>query len=297
MFRFERKEIYVLVTMMLGLILLINLPYYVGYATQDEQMKFRGAIVDRSDYAVHISSMQSGSNGEWQYRFRFSSEDIPGAYVKMTYILLGHIADILNIPVKSFYHLLLNLFFILMYLVVYLVMVIIFPSSSHRLLALWLTIATSGMGVLQLLVGFIPNEQISPIDLWFMDGYIFFGSMIFPHFSISMTCLVGTFGLILSLERNAHIWKWLILVGLSVVSSLNQPFITILQGILIVAGCVYLILNRSKDARRILIGTICVLFIIGVGLGYNLLVLFTYPYWKIYTFQNITLSPSLEYYF
>ena len=65
------------------ILLMSSLPYLVGYSSQTEEKVFGGAVLDRQDYAVHLATMQLGADGEWQYSFRFTTEDHQGAYVKM----------------------------------------------------------------------------------------------------------------------------------------------------------------------------------------------------------------------
>ncbi len=291
---FSKKIEWIILALMIILLLgLINLPYIVGYLNEDG-MKFSGAAFDRPDYAVHLSAIQSGLRGNWAYHPRFTSEQVPGVYIKLTYVILGNLCRLFNIPVDDSYQIARNVFFLVMCGVLYLTIALIFPQQITRLVAFWVVVCGSGFGWLQYIFSLIPNPNISPIDFWLMDGYILFGSMVFPHFSITTICLVGTFGLILYLQKKNGLWIWILLQTLFVISAFNQPYILILQEILLVVGVLYL--NRDKKLIREYIPGFMMTLLIGVlGLLYNVYVLYFFPFWKIFTKQNITLSAPFVY--
>lgn len=294
---FSQKIEWIILALMIILLLgLINLPYIVGYLNEDG-MKFSGAAFDRPDYAVHLSALQSGLRGNWAYHPRFTSEQVPGVYIKLTYVILGNLCRLFKIPVDYSYQIARNVFFLVMCGVLYLTLALIFPQQITRLVAFWVVVCGSGFGWLQYIFSLIPNPNISPIDFWLMDGYILFGSMVFPHFSLSSISLIGIFGLLLALDQLGNrLWIGLLMTILVLVSIINQPFILILQEILIISGGLFLFLKRKIKKETLILGSALLTLIAGLGLGYNLYVLTAYPFWKIFTAQNVTLSPPISYY-
>lgn len=296
MVRISKADITFASLLTLFMLVLSNLPYMAGYFVQGESDNFSGAIVDREDYAVHLAALQAGSRGEWSYQSKFTSEEIEGVYIKLTYILLGHLAAWLGIGCESFYHILRNSAFIFLCVVVYWVCGQVFQELPYRLLAFWITICGSGLGWFQSIVGILPNQQISPVDFWLMDGYLLFGSMVFPHFSISSIVLVGTFGLTLQIQNSSKPWTWISLAVLFIISAINQPFIIVLQSILLISGIIWALQKGFADSMQRLVFGVTILFIGALGLFYNLYIFSVNPFWNVFWQQNITLSPPFSYY-
>ena len=82
-----------------------SLPLWLGKSLENNDFIFRGAFYDTSDYSVHISMMQAGRMGDWTYQMRFTSEEHTAVFVRVFYILLGHVSGWLGLGVKTTYQL------------------------------------------------------------------------------------------------------------------------------------------------------------------------------------------------
>src|SRR5690606_31748290 len=82
-----------------------SLPNWAGYQAETPEMRFRGIYFDSQDYAVHMSMLEAGRHGEWAYQFRFTTEPHRAAYVRLFYVVLGHLSRVLRIPVETMFEL------------------------------------------------------------------------------------------------------------------------------------------------------------------------------------------------
>jgi hypothetical protein len=77
-----------------------SIPTWAGYQAETEELRFRGTYYDSQDYAVHIAMMEAGRQGEWAYQLRFTTEPHKPVYVRMFYIVLGHLSKWLGLTAE-----------------------------------------------------------------------------------------------------------------------------------------------------------------------------------------------------
>jgi hypothetical protein len=292
----RRREWLWLVIASLGIVLLSSSAYLVGYQAENSQLVFSGAVVDRMDYSVHLASMHLGERGEWRYRLRFTDEPHQGAYVKSAYIFLGHAARWLRLSLPTGYQLARISFALLLCWLVYLLAAWMFDEIAWRRLAWALVVAGGGLGWLQSALGWVPQPDLSPIDFWLVDAYVFFSMIAFPHFLavsalVILIILIGVSYLI----RPAR-WQWPVAVLLALVMQCIQPYAPILPDLALLGA--FLLHARRFPGER-LRGA---LFLGSFGLmqiplaWYNLAVFSRGSDWADFAQQNITLSPPAVYY-
>jgi hypothetical protein len=277
------------------LLILSSLPYLAGYRSQTTQQVFGGAVFDRQDYTVHLATMQIGARGEWKYRMRLTSEPQQGAYVKLFYVFLGHVSRWLGLSLPATYQAGRLFFGLLACLGVFALSARLFPQPSARRLAFVLCTAGAGLGWLQMATGWLPQPDISPIDFWLIDAYIFFGLLTLPHFAAVTAFLCGMLVCFLSFLRKPEIWKWLAIIALGLLLEMIQPYAPLLADL----GMVGALLGQALNQRHLNLRTWTAL--VGIGLSqvplvvYNYLVFNANPLWRSFTAQNITLSPPPVY--
>jgi hypothetical protein len=286
---------------LLGLIavvlLLSTLPYIAGYYAQTPDRVFIGAVFDKMDYAVHLATMQLGARGEWKYQFEFTSEAHQGAYVKLFYIFLGHVSAWIGLSVGGTYQISRWVFGALALIMIYYWISQTFSSRWVRGLAFLLAVFGSGLGWLQLLIGIVPQADISPIDFWLIDAYIFFGLLVFPHFSAITAILAGMVSGFLSIMRDPAWWKWVLVALMGVLAQFIQPFAPFIADLAMLGAIIWIWFTNKYIPLRILLGCVGIWIAQIPLLLYNAGIFYFDPIWREFTNQNTTLSPPLVYYF
>ncbi len=278
------------------ILLLTSVPYLAAYLSQTPESVFNGAVYDRPDYAVHLATMQLGARGEWKYRFLFTSEAHQGAYVKLGYIALGHVADRLGMSMPLAYQAARIAFGLVACLAIYLLLAFSFREVFWRRAGFLLAVLGSGIGWLQLILGKLPVADISPIDFWLIDGYVFFSLLTFPHFALTIAMVVGMICAYLAYLRKRSTGIWALAAGLGVMMQWVQPYAPLLADLaifgIILAHCGL----QKRKIQRELVG------MLALGLSQTPLVLYnawvfqSSAVWIGFVSQNTTLSPPAEYY-
>lgn len=279
----------------LVLVFLSSTAYLVGYQSASSDLVFSGAVVDRMDYSVHLATMHLGERGEWRYRLRFSDEPSHGAYVKSAYIFLGHVARWLGLGLPAGYQFArISLAFLLCYLV-YLLAAWMFEEPGWRRLSWTLAVAGGGFGWLQSVFGWVPQPDLSPVDFWLVDAYVFFSMLVFPHFLAVTALMILVIMTGLSYLIKPAGWQWPVAVGLALMMQFIQPYAPILPD-LALFGAFLLHAIRVPEQRlnaALFLGTFGLAQIPVVG--YNLAVFSLGSDWAEFSRQNVTLSPPVVY--
>jgi hypothetical protein len=172
----------------------------------------------------------------------------------------------------------------------------IFNEIYWRRVAFLLALLGSGLGWLLMLIGWFPRPDISPIDFWLVDGYVFFSILTFPHFSAVITLIIGMIAAYLGYLKRASVWLIICVIVLGLCAQTIQPYSPILADIAILGA----FLGISWQKRMLNWKGFVVLFIIGFSqlplFLYNALVFKSGPIWEAFVSQNITLSPPPAYY-
>lgn len=277
------------------LILLSSLPYLAGFSAQKGGDVFVGTVYDRPDYAVHMGAMRAGWSGGWQYRMRFSSEPHRGVYTKLAYIFLGHLARFSGLSLVGMYHIARIVFGFVSCLLIYAVLAWCFQEIFWRRVAFLFSTLASGLGWLQLIFGWVPSTNISPIDFWLSDAYYFFGLIAFPHFT-AITAL--TLGILLCGIAYLFLPRWYYIAIMSVcVLALQsfQPYAPIFADIALV-GIVLSNWLQSGRIQWVVVFGLAVFAAVQIPiLAYNAWVFGSDPVWEGFIAQNVTLSPPPVY--
>lgn len=274
-----------------------SIPYWVGNALQTDELLFRGIYFDEVDYSVHISMMQAGRMGDWAYEMRFTSEDHNPAFLRMFYIILGHISKWINLSAETTYHAARWILGYAALFSIYQLCLKAFAKKKLALAAFLLSVIGGGAGWLQLIFTNMPPTSPVPIDFSLVDAYIFFSTSVFPAFSFTLAlmaiCLTLYFDYL-----NTGKWQTIMYVCLlSVVSQVTNPIAFAVIDITFAGATLFLWWKNKKIAfsQFYALGAIALTQI--PLLAYNFLILERDPFWSQFTLQNKTLSPPPEYYF
>lgn len=294
---FINPKEWIWLTISIFLILLAStIPYLVGYNAQDEDVRFAHAAFDPQDIAAHHAAMQLGYQGHWKFRLLFSPDPQQGAYVRLLYIFLGHLARWFELSIPLTYQIARLIFGFTACLAVYVLFATIFQHVHYRRLGFLLAVLGSGLGWLMWLIAYKPLPFIDPIDFWLMDAYLFFGIMVFPHFGA-----VATLILTMVITYQYHLkhpspGKLILIAFCSLLLQAIQPFAPTLGflaiGLLFIGHTIYIRgFSIKKFGELILIALIQLPLLI-----YNYYVFQNDPVFNVFSSQIFTHSPPLEYY-
>lgn len=278
------------------IILMSTLPYVFGHYFQTPEKIFNGAVNNRQDYAVYITMMKLGARGEWSNRFMFSSEAPRGAYLRMGYIFLGHVSRVLGLGLELTYHIARVFFGYIACIAIYFLIANCFPELYWRRTAFILAIIGSGLGWIQLMIKWWPEPGISPIDFWFMDPYIFFGLLTFPHFMAVTALISAMLGFSISFISDPAWWKWVLTMLCSLLIQTINPLAVILGDIAVFGAFVVRWWQQGRIIRRDLSFLLTLTFFQMPLLLYNVKVIVSDSTWRKFVDQNVTLSPPIIYY-
>lgn len=290
------KELVWVLAVTLVVSLLAALPYLAGEYAENEEWVFSGAVYDRQDFSVHLATMHLGARGEWAYRFLFTGESVGEAYVKLFYVWLGHLSRMVGVSPLLTYHLSHWVLGMIACLVIYLLLAQFFKEVSARRVAFLLAVGGSGLGWLQWIGGWVPQADLSPMDFWLIDGYVFFSLLTLPHFALAIALLSGMVIAFIHHLRKPSWWKVLLAAGCGMLLQSVQPYAPILGDAAITGALVGSLRKDRSLSRRGLSAWV----IIGLAqvpqLVYQLMI-FARPEWRQFAEQNVTLTPLVGYLF
>lgn len=277
-------------------LILTSLPVISGYAFEPNDRVFNGAIYDRRDYSVHIASMQHGARGNWTYQFMYTTEEGGEAYLKLSYILLGQLAGALDLDLAASYQLFRILAGAIALVAVYLYMALGFNSVALRRTGFVLAAAASGIGWLLLILGWVPQPQVSPIDFWLIDLYVFYSIATFPHFSVMIVLLLAMALGYLRFVMTKKIAFWFVAALSGLIMLPLQPF-TVALGDLAALGAILAAWRMRKSVQIADLGPYMLLVATQLpAVLYYRDLIETNPIWREFASQNVVLSPNPVYF-
>lgn len=278
------------------ILFLTSLPAISGYVFEPNDRVFNGAIYDRPDYSVHLASMQHGAQGNWTYQFMYTTEEGGEAYLKLSYILLGQLAGALGLNIAAAYQLFRLITGGIALATVYLFMAHGFKSVALRRTGFALAAAASGIGWLLLILGWVPQAQVSPIDFWLIDVYVFYSIATFPHFSVMMVLLLAMALGYLRFVMTKKIAFWLVAALSGLIMLPLQPF-TVALGDLAALGAILAAWRVRKRVQIADLGPYILLVAIQLpAILYYRDLIETNPIWREFASQNVVLSPDPIYF-
>lgn len=292
----RKKELLWFIPVAFIILLFTSIPYHIAKSAENDELRFRGTFFDEADYSVHISMMQAGRLGDWNYKMRFTTEEHNAAYIRLFYIALGHISKWIGLSAEDTFHLARWLFGLTALYSIYKLFQRIFPNPNYTRAAFLLATLGSGVGWLQLMLG-TPLEPVSPIDFWLIDSYVLFSIALFPAFSFTLTLMTYAVNLLLEYLTTEK-WQTVFLVCLlAVVSQLTNPIAFAPIDVAFSAAIFIVWLKKRKVGRQQLSALMLIAIVQLPLLIYNYRILSGDPFWKQFTIQNQTLSPPPIFYF
>ncbi|MBN1451413.1 MAG: hypothetical protein JW963_10395 [Anaerolineales bacterium] len=291
----KRRDIFWIAVVATLILAFSAIPNWVGYRAHTAELAYKGIFFDPQDYAVHMSMLQAGMQGDWAYQFRYTTEAHQGAYTRLFYLALGQTNRIFQLNPTVIFEIARWLFGYLALFAIYALTKRVVKETLWQRVAFLLAVFGSGLGWLQLIFGWVPGP-ITPIDFWLIDAYVFFGIALFPHFAFVTAALCLVFLLYLDyLEKGG----WMRITAIAAIAILTQ-FVNPIAFVLVDLALATATFTIWFQKRKIDWGQFAALSVIAIAqfplLVYNFNLLSNDPIWSQFTRQNETLSPPPVYY-
>jgi len=287
----EQRE-WVWVATVAGLLVVAStVPYLAGYLAQVPDLRFSGALLDRSDYHSHLAKMWQGYRGQWRYRLLFTPEEHRGVYLQTFYVALGHLARLLGWRLPLTYQVARVVCSFLMLLTVYRFIALFVTPVLTRRVAFLLATAASGLGWFTEVVAPTPPSGVSPMDFWLLDGFTYLAMLTSPHFCAAIGLLLAIFLLVVRCPEGPSLVEGTGALLASLALGLIHPYMLLLADLLPVLYWVVDGVCTRRVAWRGLATAVAMgmaqLFLI----FYDLWVFRTQQVFAGWSVQNVTLSP------
>ncbi len=263
-------------------ILLISLPYMIGWVLQGSQIWFSGLFLNPIDGYSYFAKMQQGAEGLWFFTLPFTAQPGDGVVLFEFYIFLGHLSRITHFSIPFIFHLarILCSVFLFYQLWQFILKFIKLDHISKKKI-FFFVLFSSGMGWTALLFGY------KSADFWVAEAYPFFSSLISPHFTFGMAIFLWLVNHIF--ERQTFLHRLVISV-FSIFLCLAMPFASVILCMII--GIAWIAVPRWRN--RIIFFQILYLVIpSAIFLGWQYLTTLFHPQLSIWNQQNVTVSPPL----
>lgn len=272
-----------------------SIPTWAGYEAETPELHFRGIYYDGQDYAVHIATMNAGSQGAWAYKFRFTTESHKPAYLRMFYIVLGHFSKWFGLAPESTFQFARWILGLVALFALYRLMQQIFPDLFWARTAFLLAALGSGLGWLQVIFNW-KSTEITPIDFWLIDDYVFFSLSVFPHFAFVTAAMCIALNLWLDFLKTRR-WLNILWIGLTaILVQFVNPIAFATVDISLFGASILSWWTKKKIHREDIVALSMIASSQLPLLIYNFIVLNNDPLWSQFTAQNQTLSPPPDYY-
>ena len=166
------------------LLALVILPYVYAESQAGDGYVFEGFLLNPQDGNSYLAKMYLGWRGEWLFTLPYTAEKGQGVFLYFFYILLGHAARILGMPLILAYHVARVVSAGVMALAIYRFAVAYLPGGNAPRLAYALACFGAGSGWLAIPFGAIPS------DFWVAEAYPFLSAYVNPHFPLSLALLL-----------------------------------------------------------------------------------------------------------
>ena len=171
----------------LALAIITAIPYAYAYAMQPHGQVFMGFFFLGDDANTYLAKMRQGWEGAWAWQNRYTTETSPPAYLFMFWILLGHLAAILHLPLTAVFHLArVGAAFGLMGAAWLFVSHFIEDRSARRFAFFFIAVGL-GLGLVIQALGHpvVFGNQTDTLDLRMPELTAFYSVLALPHFAWS----------------------------------------------------------------------------------------------------------------
>lgn len=204
----------------LALLVASSLPYLVAWAVTPQGAHFTGILFNPQDGHSYLAKMRQGLAGSWAFRLPYTPEPQWGVPVYLFYLLLGHVARWIGLPLILIYHAARVTGGVLMLIALYVLASHLSADVGERRVMFLLAALGSGLGWLAGPLGLMTADQ------WVPEAFPVYSLLANAHFPWAMALMGGIACCVLHVAYgNQRSWLWGTMMGiLAVVLGAVQPF-------------------------------------------------------------------------
>jgi hypothetical protein len=216
----------------LALAAITAMPYVNGYLVQSQGHVFMGFFYLGDDANTYLAKMRQGWEGAWAWQNRYTTEASPTAYLFMFWIVLGHIAALLHLPLVVVFHLARVAAAFALMAAAWLLICHFIEDRSARRFAFFFCAIGLGLGYVIWAVGqpVLFGNKTEALDMRMPELSAFYSILALPHFAWSG--VFAALGIVLTLKAIERGSLWLgLLAGLAWLGQASiHPQMPILMG-------------------------------------------------------------------
>jgi hypothetical protein len=270
--------------LILLVILIISLPYLIGFLASDNQAQFGGFLINPVDGHSYLSKILQGVRGEWKFKLPYTAEPGEGAYLFLFYLGLGHLGRLIQLPGIALFHITRVLSAIWLIWVMSKLFRALFPDTRAIKAGLILSVFGSGLGWIAILGGAFTS------DFWVAEAYPFLSMYTNPHFVIGLGFIV--YSLLPEIEE-----RLLPSMFAGLMLAIIQPFAVVIVSLVKIISSIWTIIEERLKIKQLLSAK---WFWATAGFGISGGSILIYQFWVInsdpilaqWNQQNITLRPE-----
>jgi len=167
------------------------LPYLLAYLWTPPGHHFAGFFFIADDATTYLAKMRQGADGAWLWNDPYTSEPHAGVFLFSFYLLFGHLAALLHLPLIATYHLARISGAIALVLAADQLCRRLLPRELRRL-ALVLVLLASGAGFLAQALGnpSIFGSPVEALDLHLPEISGWYSILAIPHFTWATALII-----------------------------------------------------------------------------------------------------------
>jgi hypothetical protein len=254
------------------------LPYLLAYLWTPPGHHFAGFFFIADDATTYLAKMREGADGSWLWNDPYTSEPHGGVFIFGFYLLFGHLAALLHLPLIATYHLarITGAFFLVL-AAERLCRRLLPPEGAN--LGLVLVVLGSGAGFLAQAAGnpAIFGSRVEALDLHLPELSGWYSILAIPHFAwATALIIVALLGLLRIMEAPG--WRPLALTAVSLIAltAIHPQMIPVLA-VIWVAYRTLLLLWGNRPSWRALAAEVAAFAATLPLLAYNAWILFRDP--------------------
>ncbi len=266
------------VALAIALALLSLVPYLLAYGWTPSGKQFGGFFFIADDATTYLAKMRQGAEGSWLWTDPYTSEPHTGVFLFGFYLLFGHLAALLHLPLIAAYH--------LARVSGGIVLVLAIDRIAGRLLAdpvrrlgVGLAMLGSGVGFLAQAAGnpAVFGERLEALDLHLPELSGWYSMLAIPHFAWAAALIVLSLLGLLALDRRPSLRLILATgLGLTALAAIHPQMVPVLFLVWLAYRTTLLAWKRPPALRSVISEGLA--FAVAAPLvAYNALVLVTDP--------------------
>ena len=203
-----------------GIVVILSLlPYLLAYLWTPPGHHFAGFFFIADDATTYLAKMRQGAEGSWLWNDPYTSEPHAGVFLFGFYLLFGHLAALLHLPLIAMYHLARISGAIALIIAADRLCRRLLKPELHRL-ALVLIILGSGLGFVAQAAGdpSIFGTRIQALDLHLPEISGWYSILAIPHFAWATALIIAALLGLLRIAEGRTFWRPMAATSLALIA-------------------------------------------------------------------------------